>query len=45
MTFGATHFTELIDWDKENITEPPLTSGGEARDGYVKATLLSRNVQ
>jgi hypothetical protein len=27
LNFAATHFTELIDWDKENITEPPLTSG------------------
>jgi hypothetical protein len=86
LNFKANHFTELINWEKEVTTEPPLTFkltiqdllniketklqikpykvhtqsveravrmvtqasksvyGEEARDGYVKATLLSRRM-
>ena len=86
LNFDANHITELIDWDLENVTEPPLTFklsnqdlieimtakleiksykvhtqsveravklvtqasisvyGPEARDGYVKATVLSRRI-
>ena len=86
LNFEATQITELIDWDQEKITEPPLTYklsnhelievmtskleiksykvhtqsveravklvtqasisvyGPEARDGYVKATVLSRRM-
>ena len=86
LNFDATHITELIDWEQETITEPPLTHklstqdlievkavkfeikpykvhtqsveravklvtqasisvyGPEARDGFVKATVLSRRI-
>ena len=86
LNFDATHIKELIDWDLESITEPPLTYklstqdlieveavkleikpykvhtqsveravklvtqasisvyGPEARDGFVKATVLSRRI-
>ena len=86
LNFDANHITELIDWDLEKVTEPPLTFnlsnqdlieimtvkleiksykvhtqsveravklvtqasisvyGPEARDGYVKATVLSRRI-
>ena len=86
LNFNATHIRELIDWDLETISEPPLTYklstqalieievekltikpykvhtqsvelavklvtqasisvyGPEARDGFVKATVLSRRI-
>ena len=86
LNFDATSITELIDWNQETITEPPLTFklslqdlieveekkltikpykvhtqsveravklvtqasisvyGPEARDGFVKATVLSRRI-
>ena len=86
LKFNANHTTEIIDWDLETISEPPLTYklstqalieievekltikpykvhtqsveravklvtqasisvyGPEARDGFVKATVLSRRI-
>ena len=86
LNFEATSITQLIDWDLEAITEPPITHkltnqdlvdiieqklnirpykvhtqsveravklvtqasisvyGAEARDGFVKATVLSRRI-
>ena len=26
INFSATHFTELLEWEKEPIIEPPLTT-------------------
>ena len=26
INFSATHYTELLEWEKEPITEPPLTT-------------------